>query len=471
MSQWQDLPPDLGHREFAPKPPEYKAEPPDGASSGASGRPRVGVTTVEPPAGMAPAPRPLGMGGPAAPRGPSRQDALVDDIEGAQKREFMRKIAERDLYGRTVDQELAQRDRDLARQEELAKYEQAQLEQQQAQTRRIEEDTRVLMDEWQREESEADKMKVDPNRIWSGDGGGARKAMAMLGAAIWGGLLAMDNPGGRNPVLDQINAAMDRDIRLQEMEIEKARQKGQRAKVRLEEYTQRFGSPEAAKAALKSAMYGQMVRESDLAAAKSQSPVIQQRAADAKSAFEREQARAADQAMVARNAAELQALEAQRMAAMRGGGASRPKVSKGELSALEKEMIEKERTARDVAAIDREYAYWQRNPPQNAEERARAADAVARKRASYWSNTLGRQDAPSGEEAAQRDAVVPMPGPTSTTGRVLDAVLPDMLIPESVKPSEGTREGAAKATEASTAKARREADEARARFEAAAGKR
>jgi hypothetical protein len=326
------------------------------------------------------------------------------------------------------------------------------------------------MDEWQREEDEASKMKVDPNRIWSGEGGGFRKAMATIGAAIWGGLLAMDNPGGRNPITDQINAEIERDIRLQEMDIERARGKARNSKTRLEEYNKRFGDPEAAKAALKSAMWGQMVRESEMAAAKSQSPTIQQRAADAKATFEREQARAADQAMAARNAAELQALEAARLQAMRGGGGgARPKVSKGELSALEKEMIEKERRARDVAALDQEFAYWMRNPPQTAEDRARAADVVARKRASYWTNTLGRTDAPNEAESAARDAVVPMPSPTSTTGRVLDAVLPDALVPESIKPSEGSREGAAKATEASTAKARREADEARQRYEAAKG--
>lgn len=458
------VPEDIGRRAPPPPPREYAQEKPPGGAQPAAAR--TGQTSLAPRPPAPPVSRfAAGRGAPGAPKGPrapTRDEELTRDILEVRKRDLGRMQGEVDTVRREVDLQQQERDNEIALREQTAEYQRQMLDEQRAEADRVERDTKAMMDDWQAEEEKANAMKVDPDRYWSGEGGGVRKALAILGAAIYGGILAQTNPGARNPLLDRMDEAVDRDIRLQEQEIERARGKATRKRTRLQDYTERFGSPEAARSALKGAMIGQFEREAAIAAAKTQNPIAKQRAENAAEAFKGAKLAEWDKAIAARSAAELQAREEERRrrAAAMAAGSARTGISKEERAAREKDAIDAEKRTRVFEDAARDYTRWLRSPPKNAEERVQANEASQRYRSLYRNGVLQRVDAPSKEETQALEDTLPGSSPGLVerwTPEALRGVLPEAIAPA------GAREGAAKTTESALAQLRREEAEAKAR--------
>ena len=100
----------------------------------------------------------------------------------------------------------------------------------------------------------ASEMRVDPDRYWKNRGNFAR-ALGALAIVIGA------RGSGENKGLQLINQAIDRDIKEQEFAVEQAWRANKAAKGQYAEYLQAFGSPKAAREALRATMLGNMEHE------------------------------------------------------------------------------------------------------------------------------------------------------------------------------------------------------------------
>lgn len=125
-----------------------------------------------------------------------------------------------------------------------------QLSQDQIKWGRIKRDLETRQARIQDERDEVDQLKVDPDRIFAGEGGTWAKILA--GISILAGGLLMGLQGRQtNPGIDAVNGAIERDIRAQKEKIE-ARRRGLGGKeTELERLMQIYGNPEIAERELR----------------------------------------------------------------------------------------------------------------------------------------------------------------------------------------------------------------------------
>lgn len=120
------------------------------------------------------------------------------------------------------------------------------------------------------------KQKVDPSHFWTSQDN-ASKAMNVL-ALMAGGWMAGMN-GGKNQAVDQINAAIDRDINAQKFNIENSKTKLSATQNQLGMMRQQFGDERTAESAVKLSRINSLKAFIDSERSKYQDPVFQARAA------------------------------------------------------------------------------------------------------------------------------------------------------------------------------------------------
>lgn len=100
----------------------------------------------------------------------------------------------------------------------------------------------------QREQDAVANQKIDPKRIFSGDGGTFRAIMSTIGVAL--GTFGSGMSGGPNYALQIVNSSIDRDIAAQQ---ENLRRRGQQADNAVANFVRAYGmQPEEAKLAVRS---------------------------------------------------------------------------------------------------------------------------------------------------------------------------------------------------------------------------